>query len=855
MRQIASDRPASQDSQSTIRNSLACWLTLDANDNDPIRFWTYLIAALQTAAPDVGKTLRAMLQTLPPPPIETVLTDLINEIAALTIPLILVLDDYHLIETPAIHQAIAFLLEHLPLQLRLIILTRADPPLPLPRLRARNQLTELRANDLRFTPDEGTAFLNNAMGLHLTAADVISLDAHIEGWIAGLQMAALSMQGLDESGIAHLIASFSGRHHFILDYLTDEVLQRQPPSVQSFLLTTSILDSMCGDLCDALQDDANDGQTTLEQLHHANLFLIPLDAEHSWYRYHRLFSDLLRARLKETCSAVIPKLHHRAAAWYDHHGLIPEAIQHALAAQEYGWTADLLERALQDPNMLVTITTAHLQRWLDSLPDETLQAHPRLQLFAARVFYVTGRPETAEHLLQTLEHTLQNHTPSAETETLLGLLMADRASYAAMQGYVHQAIELARQSLAHLPEDSPTARLRAAAVLGLAYFRAGNITAAGPAFLQAISAARVAGIVFAAVPLVCNLADVQIVQGQLRQAMLTCQQAMEMGTVDGQATAALGYVELEISKIFYEKNELQSAAQHAVEGLAHLEQVGTPDSFGAGHTLLARIQQAQGHDAEALAAIQKAQQIARQCNVPRLIHLTSAHQARIWLAQREYALAARWAQDYQQIDTTEYLREFEDLTLVRVFLVEDQIVKALAWLERLQASAKEARRMSVVLETLLLQALAFQAQENPDAALAALRQALALAAPEGYVRLFVDEGQAAFRLLLQITPVNTKAPLVEYSRRLLSALGHPSKESFTLDATPHTLQSLVEPLSRRELQVLHLLTEGLTNLEIAQRLYISLPTVKSHVRSIYGKLGVHSRQQAVIQARAAGIIP
>ncbi|MBN1937736.1 MAG: hypothetical protein JW934_23965 [Anaerolineae bacterium] len=856
--QAASDGATGQNAPLAIRNSLACWLSLDTTDNEPSHFWTYLIAALQTAVPQVGKTPRAMLQTPQPPPIEMVLTDLINEIAALAVPLILVLDDYHLIESSAIHEEMTFLLDHLPPQLRLVILTRADPPLPLARMRVRGQLTELRADDLRFMPDEAAAFLNDAMGLTLTVANIAALDARIEGWIAGLQMAALSMQGLDESGIAYLIAGFSGRYHFILDYLTDEVLQRQPPPVQRFLLTTSILESMCGDLCDALEDGAHHSQMLLAQLHHANLFLMPLDAEHIWYRYHRLFSDLLRARLRESRPDAILELHRRAATWYDRHGLASEAIHHALAAKAYGWAADMLERTLQNPDALAAITTAHLQGWLDSLPDEVLQSRPRLQLTAARVFYVTGRAKAAERLLQTLERALQDRSPDAETTNLVGLLTVDRASYAAMQGYVHRAIELARQALAHLPEDSLTIRMRAASVLGLAYFRAGNVAAAGPAFSQAIAAAQAAGIAFAAALFACNLADVQIVQGQLRQAMRTCQQAMDMGTADGRTAAIVGYVELAMAKILYERNDLQSAAQHATEGLAHLEQAGTPDSFGTGHALLARIQQAQGCEAQALVAIQKAQQIARQCNVPRLVHLMSAYQARMWLAQGQRALAACWAQDYQQLDATEYLREFEDLTLVRVFLAEGRLTEALAWLDRLQAPAEEAGRMSVVLETLLLQAVTFQAQGNLNAALAALHRALALAAPEGHVRLFADEGQTAVRLLSQINPANAKAPLVEYSRRLLLALGHPADGIHPFEEIcslyPRAPQSLIEPLSDRELQVLHLLAEGLTNAEIAQRLYISLPTVKSHARSIYGKLGVHNRRQAVIQARATGLI-
>jgi LuxR family maltose regulon positive regulatory protein len=821
------------------------WLSLDDADNEPLRFFTYLVAALRTVDPQLGGDALRQLERAQSPPVESLVTSLINDVAAASAPVILVLDDYHVIGELAVHEVVAFLLDRRPPNMHLVITTRHDPPLPLSRLRGQGQMTEIRQSDLRFTLEEATSFMNRSMGLQLTPSEIATLQERTEGWITGLQLAALSMQGRDRAGISQFIAGFSGRTHFILDYLTDEVLQRQPIPVQTFLLQTAILNRLCGSLCDAVLDnpDLAPGRQMLEQLEAANLFTVPLDDEQEWYRYHHLFADLLRARLQETLPKQIPELHRRAAAWYEQAGYSAEAVHHALATQDYALAAEVVERAILRIATWSRADVAIIRRWLSALPDEALQPRPWLRLFLSRILYISGQPELAGQTLQALEEWLQDHPSAPDAARIRGLAAVDRASYAAVLGHVQQAKEFTRQVLAHVPEDDPVARFRAPAILGMAHSRAGEVLEAHRAFSQASEIALAAGLSFAAVPFLCNLAEVEIAQGRLRQAMLTCERAGELAVVDGGPTSIGGFVGLEMCKILYEWNDLQAAERHLLDGLELLSQGGISESFGSGHAVLAQIRQALGDAEGAREAAQQAVDIAQRENVPRLVGLTSAYQARIWLAQGRLDLAARWAGDYRQAGETEYLREFEDLTLVRTLLAEDRSVAALLLLDTLLAPARAAGRTAAVIEIQALRALALP---TPVEALDALHEALSLAEPEGYVRLIVDAGEP-MQALLKHAAVRGIAP--HYVSRLLAAFGrsHP--------VSARVLQPLVEPLTDRELEVLHLLAEDLSNQEIGRRLFISLPTVKSHTRNIYGKLGVHGREEAVDHARALGILP
>ena len=842
------------------------WVSLDEGDNDLIRFLNYLIAAFRQIDDEIGRMVQRLLEAPQLPPVESLLTELINDIVTQSFPFVLVLDDYHTITELGVHEVVNFLLERQPPQMHLVIISRQDPPFPLSRLRGRGQVTEVRQSDLRFTLEEVRTFLSQSTGLNLETSEVVALDAHTEGWVTGLQMAALALRsriaddGTDSA--LRFINSFSGRHHFILDYLTDEVLKHQPKPLYNFLLRTSILERMCGSLCDALTDQAAEDRSTwtssqqiLEHLQHANLFVVPLDDERGWYRYHRLFSELLRARLQETEPQQVAELHLRAATWYDQNALPAEAIHHALAVPDFDLTADIVERAILKATTWPSVNVATFQKWFKVLPDDVVRARPRLRLFASRVFYLAGQREETERILQELEELLINNSTIPDAESILGSVVIDRASYAAVRGDVRQAIEFSHQALTRLSENNTMAQMRVSSVLGLAHFRAGDMPEADRAFSQAIAAARTANLGFVAVPLVCNLAEVQIVQGQLRQAFQTCQQAMEMSIVDGAHTAVAGFAGLELSKILYEQNDLSAAERHALESLDLLIQSRTTDSFGIGHALLARIKQALGDDDGALAAIEQAIQLAQDFGIARVSTLVAAHEARIWLAQGKLDMAARWAHDYKQIGETEYLREFEDLTLARVLLAQDKPSEALALLDALLSSAETAERTGTVIEISVLRALALRVLSDPSAslgqapsqALETLKRALQLAEPEGYTRVFIDEGEPMVHLLRQATKRGI-API--YVGQLLAALGTKAKDQSAID-----MSSLAEPLSKREIEVLELLAEGFSNFEIAQRLFISLPTVKSHTRNIYGKLDVHNRKEAVVRARTLGILP
>jgi LuxR family maltose regulon positive regulatory protein len=846
----------------------ATWLSLDGGDNAPVRFFSYLVAALQRIDGAIGRDTEELLEAAQRPPVEPLVTSLINDMTAAQASLVLVLDDYHSITELTIHQGIEFLLERQPPQMHLVIITRQDPSLPISRLRARGQVTEIRQGDLRFTDDEATVFFNESMGLALTASDVGTLQERTESWVTGLQMAALALQpmvasqgppGMPErgaEGTAQFIATFSGRHHFILDYLTDEILQRQSGAVQAFLLQTAILDRMCGPLCDRVMgqdvDLSQSGQATLEMLQKANLFVVPLDDERRWYRYHRLFADLLQARLQEIRPGLVPQLHRRAATWYEENALASEAIHHVLATDDLDLAADVIERTIMRISTWSRLEVATLLGWLKALPDDVLRRRPWLWLFLSRALFSTGQLQAGERMLDELATALREDPSLPDAGQVLGLVAADQASYAAVRGNVRQAREFAQRLLAHVGEDDVIGQVRALAVLGMACTRSGDVRQAEDAFSQAINAAQAAGMSFVAVPLVCNLADAQVVQGRLRQAFQTCERAEQMGTVDGKRISPAGFAGLVRGKILYEQNKLQAAQDALLDSLKLLGRGGIAESYGNVRAVLAQVKEARGDRDGALAAIERAVQITAGSGMPRLTELAAAYQARIWLAQGRLEMAAQWARDQRLAGETEYLREFEHLTAVRVLIASEQPGEALGLLDTLLPPAQAAGRMGVVIEGQSLRALAVHALGDLDGALDALASSLALAEPEGYVRVFVDSGEP-MRTLLKQAASRGIAPV--YVARLLAAFGPPRPEPPDQARTPGQAQPLVEPLTDRELEVLRHLDGGFSNREIARRLFVSLPTVKSHTQNIYGKLGVHSREQAVARARALGLLP
>jgi LuxR family maltose regulon positive regulatory protein len=854
-----------QDLQARGPERAASWLFLDEGDNDPIRFVAYLVAALKKVDGRIGRDVTELLAAAQLPPIEIWAASLINEIAVTGSSFVLVLDDYHAITELAIHEAVEFLLEHLPPQMHLVIVTRQDPALPISRLRARGQVTEIRQDDLRFTHQEAVTFLNGTMGLDLTSSEIAALMERTEGWITGLQMAALALQPMvspqeprlieegDGARTAEFIASFSGRHHYVLDYLTDEILQRQAEPVQRFLLQTSILDRMCGPLCDTIVGEdigrSPGGQAMLEMLQKANLFVIPLDDERRWYRYHRLFAELLQARLQQSQAGQVPELHRRAASWYEENGLVPEAVRHILATGDYALAAVVIERAMLKIATWSRLEVATLLEWLTALPEEVVHGRPWLMLFTSRALFSTGRLQDTERVLEELERVLRGDPSLPDAEQVLKLIVADRASYAVVKGDVRQGREFAEELAKLVQKDDDLGQLRALAILGMVYSRSGDVVRAQRMYGQAVELAESTQMPFAAVPFVCNLADVHIIQGQLRQALQTCERAMQMGKAEGKYISATGFACLVRGRILYEQNELAEAERALLDGLKLLSRGGIAESFGNVRAVLAQAKQAQGDSEGASAAIQRAVQLALGSSIPRLVNLTDAYRARIWLAQGKLDLAGQWGHDYRQLAETEYVRDFEDLTLARVLLASERPDDAAVLLTKLLPPAEVAGRMGVVIEGLSLRALALHAQGNTDGALDALASSLALAEPEGYVRVYVDSGEPMRHLLKHASSRGIAPP---YVTQLLEAFGTPGPDWTKAD---RSAQPLVEPLTDRELEVLQHLAEGLSNREIAQRLFVSLPTVKSHARNIYGKLGVNGRKQAVARAKVLGILP
>ena len=869
----------------------AAWLSLDEDDNDPARFLAYFIAALQMVEENIGEGTPSALQSPQPPPIEAILTPLLNEIATIPNGFTLVLDDYHLIKAKPIHDALTFLLDHLPPPMRLVIATRQDPPLPLARLRGRGHMTEIRAGDLRFTEEEATAFLNQTMGLGLTPDEVSALEARTEGWIAGLHLAALSLKG--EADRAAFIRAFAGDDRHVMDYLVSEVVSRQSEAVQRFLLHTAILERLCGPLCDAVLDSdgqPGSGQAILEYLEQANLFIVPLDNRRQWYRYHHLFADLLRHRLRRTVGAQgIAPLHRRASAWYAHNDMMSEAIAHSLVAKDWEQAAQLIGQAFDDMCCRGEYYTTMLS-WLEMLPDEIVRARPSLGILYAWMLSINLQLDAVEPRLQEMERMADGQLPV----DLRLQIAAIRATLARQRNDVAIAIELSHQVLKVLAEDPSDSNLLAytGVVFNLAWthLMEGDVVKARPRFSEARTLSQSAGSITLTLDAMRGLARVQILQGQLRQAVETYRQALQLADKvtqqSGQAVPAAAPVHLELADLLRERNQLDEAAHHLAQGieLSRQWQILGEDLRNS-YVYQARLKQARGDAAGALDAIRQAEQLAQAYRaVPRFGDPIAACRAQLTLAQAVSiggAFDPAWKRKRRHLEAVEQwaetrgLRadgsinlvddEFEYVIWVRLLIAQNEPSQALQLLARLLQGAEDGGRTGRVIEILTLQALAQQALGDTDQALIALERALSLAEPEGYVRLFVDEGPPMARLLLrlcsgQVHEATARGIAPDYARRLLAVFEAETKDEEPALRRPPSVsrgeaEGLVEPLSERELEVLGLIAEGLTNQEIASRLFLALNTVKVHTRNIYGKLGVNSRTQAVAKARTLGILP
>ena len=843
------------------------WLSLDDADNDLARFLTHLVATLQTIAPTLGADVVALLQSAQPPAVDALLPLLLNQIAALPQPVLLVLDDVHLLDARTIHQVLAVLTEHLPPQLHLVIITREDPPLPLARLRARGQLAELRAADLRFTRAEAAAFLTEVMVLNLSADDIGTLEERTEGWIAGLQLAALSLQGHED--VPSFIRTFAGDHRYVLDYLVEEVMERQPAAVRSFLLQTAILDRLHGPLCDAVTGQEHSG-ARLEALHRGNFFVVPLDDRRQWYRYHHLFADVLAAQLVADQPDQVATLHRRASAWYEHNGALSEAIRHALAAGDGTRAADLIEQAA--PAMRRDRQEPILLGWLTALPDELIASRPVLSVQYAGALLSAGDLAGAEPRLRAAERWLDTPSPElvVRDEAAFRQLPAAIALYRAAQalglGNVVATVRYAAQALDHVGEDAPVLRGAATALLGLAHWTSGNLEGAYRSFADGLTQLQEAGNIADAIGGAIALVDIQVAQGRLRAATRICERGLQLAAQHG-APQLRGTADMHVglSEIAHERGDLRAALEHLARSQQQGEHTGFPQHPYRWRVALARIRAAQGDRDGALDLLEEAERRYVGDYFPP-VRPVAAWKARIWLAQGQFGDVLAWAQERRLSahDELSYLREFEHLTLAKVLLARSRtdpaarsLHEAIGLLDRLLEAADAGERTGSVIEILVLRSRAYQIQGDIPAALASLYRALTLAEPEGYVRVFVDEGPAMAALLaaLRPTPDTRSDPHQPYRKLLLAAFHHARSAAARTGNTPGVLRSdaLVEPLSEREREVLRLLSTDLGGPEIARELVVSLNTLRTHTRNIYAKLGVNGRRAAVRRAEELGL--
>ncbi len=814
----------------------SAWLSLDEGDNDAVRFLSYFVAALQKVDPQIGRSMQSLWQSPEPAQPEALWIALANDIAVTPHPLLMVVDDYHVIHSMQIHQQLASLLDHLPQQMHLVILTREDPPLPLSRLRARGQMSEVRQADLRFSLQEAALFLNANMGLGLTPDDVAVLEARTEGWIAGLQLAALSMRQTDD--IPGFVQSFAGSNRYILDYLTDEVIERQPPDVREFLLQTSILERLSAPLCDAVtgRDNSHGILLALEQ---GNLFLIPLDESRQWYRYHSLFAELLRHRLRTEVGAEATKmLHQRARQWYAEHGSLEEAIRHALAAEDWQQAAALIN--VESSTMLNRGEVATLLRWMGSLPEEVIRANPQLCCDYAWPLVLSGQIKAGKSYLHVAEEAAP-HNPD-----LQGQIAATRVHIARAQGDMRGVVEWSGRALSLLPPGDLGGRAVVALGLGMGHWYLGHVEEAGRAFQEADRAGRQSNNFHVVMYAQTFLGRIRACRGQLRRAVLHYQQGAELGAQ--QPPTALGYMDW--GTIRYEWNDLIGAVQDVERAIELSQRGGAPDITASAQVQLAVIRLAQGDVTAALGTLEEAEQTARAVGPGAVIHARLAASAvQTALALGDLNMAQHWAQRLGDRPDFFAFYPLLRLTPVRLLLARGQRGQAAEQAQAAQALATRAGWHYGAIETLLLQALAAPAL---DQALVYLKDALSRAEPEGYVRTFVDKGPPMAALLREAA-VRGMAP--KYVGTLLAAFAAPAG-ALPEDARPGIAeQPLPEPLSERELEALSLVAEGLGNQEIATAMLISLNTVKTHLKSAYAKLGVHGRREAITRARELKLLP
>ena len=839
------------------KNLSVAWLTLDEGENDPARFVAYLISAIRRIEPGIGETTLAMLGTPAKHTPESLLTPLVNEISKNPEGLLIVLDDYHTIHNQVIHDELAFLLDHIPPQIHVVIASRADPLLPLARLRGRGQVTELRQNDLQFNVDEARMFLEKVLGVEISRKDIESLTSLTEGWAAGLQMATASMK--DHEDITAFIKSFTGSNRYILDYLIEEVLQGQPEPIQGFLLHTSILEQLSGPLCDSVIDGSialpTTSQSILEGLEHANLFIIPLDDRREWYRYHRLFADLLRQRLYQSHPDILDSLHSRASVWYEKHGLLEEAIEHAISSGDGARAADLVERSAEA--VLMRSQVATFMGWIDQLPEGEVHRRPALSAYYAWVLLWSGAP--IEAIEAHLKITALGEDYSAKA-------LPFRAFMASIKSDFSSAIDLSTRALEQLPEDDQLLRNLANFILATAYMADGEILKGVDILEEIAIVSQRSGNMMIATLVLCELGELRIKQGRLHQANALYQQALNLATnAQGDKLPVAGKALIGLGDIAREWNDLEAAQRYLKEGIELAKQWSIIGTFEGYLNLI------QLHDA--LGAIEKGDELFAQLRDLAIQfdateiddYIVEMYEARRSIALGDLDSARLWAErrslpnkppEIKTGDALDYIRtrmwKYEANALAWLHIMDGHYLEALNLLELVQQQAEEADRMFLTIESAILKAIALQSIGEREQAISSMMDALNMAEPEGFMRTFVDLGDKVKDLLEMARNEAENAAMLDYIDSLLKAFKPPVIERQSISSIQP--KRVGEKLSKRELDVLHLLPSSLSSTDMAAELSISVNTLRTHLKNIYAKLDAHSRYEAIERAKKIGLL-
>jgi LuxR family maltose regulon positive regulatory protein len=827
------------------------WFSVDKKDNDPVHFLTYVIAGLQTLEAGIGKAALTLLRSPQPPPLESILINLINDISCIPTGATLVLDDYHAVDAKPIHDLIAFLLDHLPKHMHLVMATRSDPPLLLARLRSQNQLTELRVADLSFTTDETAELFNKGLNLQLSNNDIHLLETRTEGWIAGLQLAALSLHGRKDP--SNFLKAFKGDHRYIADYLTEEVLNRQPEQLRNFLLQTSILERLSGSLCDAVTRQENSRQM-LNTLETANMFVIPLDEERCWYRYHHLFADLLQQRLRMKQGDLVAELHRRASQWFAKNGFKNEAVDHALVAQDYALAVQLIEEVAEID--WDRARESRLLQWFKKLPDEKIDAKPKLCIFYARELFKSGYLDDAEKRLQAAEQMLKS-TPIRDMnkEGLLGRIAVIRAYMSIRTGDLSRTIYFSSQALNLLPQRDLNWRSVAATTLGMG-IGSDKLVEAQQAFFEAMKISKAAGNVYYHIFAGSCMGSTLFKRGKLKEAKDISRQLLSLAIENGiEQTGIVGSLYANLGMIFCEWNDIDEGIRLLNKGVELSELGRDPVIVASCQVGLLRALMYRMDIAGALKLMENINERAGNFALPPWITNTiSALNVFFWLGSGNLNAALQWAQErgLSIDDKLDGLHELEYIALAHILIAQNKMDEADRLLQRLIENAKAGDRVYMMIEMRLMRAMIFKAKQDTAAVLAELKLALSLAEPGGLIMIFVSKGKPVAELLEEILAVKkrdhdaTKAGFsLSYLKKLLSVFKA---------ATPPKIEGLMDPISERELEVLYLIAAGLSNREIADKLFISLNTVKTHTKNINSKLDVNSRIKAVARAKELGLL-